>query len=716
MKATRITTVRRKIAGISSIFLALIFIGISWFVIHQVTNEKTQSSIIYMEALSLAFANEADAILEVPLDSARTLAQGYEALSQSLPNDALKLSGQQAQVLLQKNSDFLRVWFYLNGGTQEGVAVTKNVGNGRPTNWVPSNSLQAQALDGAISSNIEQISEPFYETVGGVELYLISLIGPITENGRVIGAVGIDITTDHLARQLSRVKLFDTGFGRLMSALGTVVVHPSASRINKPAPEWSDSQASELLNTLEQGNIFTDLYISVATGEETFKAFVPIQVGNTPRPWYFGTVVLPSEVYASTRILGTQLSFILLFGFLLIVTAIMTVSGKILRPLKNVQEGLSNIAQGEGDLTRTLQVTTRDELGALSQDFNSFVGNLNHIIRDIRIALESLKEAGEGVDTNMSRTVRGHSEIESALDGVKKTMGNQDLSIQTMSSTVEQISGNIESLNSLIQRQAGSLSESSSAIEEMVANIQSVTNNLETNRKSFEKLDQVSERGFDQLSSVTSTISSIAEQSDGLEEANSIITSIASQTNLLAMNAAIEAAHAGEAGKGFAVVADEIRKLAENSAEQSLTIGATLKALQDAIGSVVKDAGDSSHSFEEVRSSVRQVLALQNEMRTAMKEQQTGSEMVLNSIEELHRITQEVTLGSKEMSTGSEDILREVHQLVGSSQQMSIALGSLDRSAETISTAITEMKENTQKNAEGIQKVDEQTSRFRISV
>jgi len=186
------------------------------------------------------------------------------------------------------------------------------------------------------------------------------------------------------------------------------------------------------------------------------------------------------------------------------------------------------------------------------------------------------------------------------------------------------------------------------------------------------------------MDSVSQSAQSAQTHSDHLVEANTIIQSIASQTNLLAMNAAIEAAHAGDAGRGFTVVAEEIRKLAEDSSQQSKDIAGNLKEIKQTIDMVVQTSSDAGNAFGNIEQLVHRVENLVQEIQQAMQEQNTGNQQVLESLKNMQNITMEVKDGSREMKEGAGQILHEMKNLKDSSHELVDQLELISKHTESI--------------------------------
>jgi methyl-accepting chemotaxis protein len=227
-------------------------------------------------------------------------------------------------------------------------------------------------------------------------------------------------------------------------------------------------------------------------------------------------------------------------------------------------------------------------------------------------------------------------------------------------------------------------------------------------------LIEASEVGRSGLQEVAADIQEIARESEGLLEINAVMENISSQTNLLSMNAAIEAAHAGEAGKGFAVVADEIRKLAENSGEQSKTFSTVLKKIKDSIDKITRSTDSVLNKFEAIDSGVRLVSVQEENIRNAMEEQNAGSKQILEAIGQLNEITHMVKDGSVKMLEGSEQVIHESKNLGAVTEEISNGMNEMAAGADQINVAVNRVNTISSENKESIDILVKEVAKFKV--
>jgi methyl-accepting chemotaxis protein len=330
---------------------------------------------------------------------------------------------------------------------------------------------------------------------------------------------------------------------------------------------------------------------------------------------------------------------------------------------------LENLSSKQKDLTKRISICSVDELGTIAGMVNTFCEHLGGGIGKIKYKINGLDHTSYELSINMHNTSAAVEQITSTLDSMKDLMVKQEYGAEEAGKAVSVIKENIDSLKMMIEQQTDSVNMSSSAIEEMTANIHSVNQTLIENSKNVSILSEASENGKTGLQTVAQEIQEIAHDSEGLLEINSVMENIASQTNLLSMNAAIEAAHAGEAGRGFAVVAEEIRKLAESSGDQSKTTTTMLKKIKASIDNITKSSNEVQNRFGAIDESVKTVSVHEQNILHAMEEQEVGGKQILDSIGRLRDITASVKKGSDDMEKSGETLVQETDEFIKTSKE-----------------------------------------------
>ena len=429
-----------------------------------------------------------------------------------------------------------------------------------------------------------------------------------------------------------------------------------------------------------------------------------------------GIFIERAPLFAQIR---SQLSFAaiwLIFITVLVLIVSFAFSKNIVMPLSTIANSFGTLATGAGDLTVRLASKEggNDVMARISSNFNNFLGKLGDIIRSIQSEAAQLGNVSSNLNDNVSRTKNAINDINEKTDVLSKNAINLSASIEETTSTVHEISKTIESLNYQIGNQANSVNESSAAIEEMVANIQSVSNNLGRASKTFTELKGASETGRNTMEGVIESVKETAQHSQQLLEANELIETIASQTNLLAMNAAIEAAHAGDAGKGFSVVADEIRKLAEDTSEQSKKIAEMLRIVVSNIGNVVDQSTDANTVFEDISGQIGNVNDLMAEISMSMNEQAEGSQQVLESLRTMQNTTTLILNGSTEMNTGASMVQKEMVNLRDFAYQVKEVTQNVYDKMEQISTSVDSVSSLSSENNNLSDNLYEQTKGFKL--
>ncbi|MBN1699343.1 MAG: methyl-accepting chemotaxis protein [Spirochaetales bacterium] len=382
------------------------------------------------------------------------------------------------------------------------------------------------------------------------------------------------------------------------------------------------------------------------------------------------------------------------------------------KPLSRVHYRMSEITQGEGDLTQTIDITSKDEVGRLSDVFNLFVNKLRSIVVSIKSSSRKALGIKQHLGSSAEETTAAITEINANIKSIKNQIDELNNKISDTTAGINDITENINSLNMLIQNQANAVNQSSASINQMVSSLNNVANITTLKKNSTMRLSETVMQGGEQLSEMTYVISEINKNIDSISEMVDLIDNIASQTNLLSMNAAIEAAHAGESGKGFSVVADEIRKLAETSRTQANEIGKLLETMVEKI----LQAGDASvktnTAFSEIENEVKDVTQAFDEISLTTAEMSSGGQEVMKAMNVLNDISHNVKDSSSRIRESTDGIKTNIDTLERISIEVVSGMDDIMKGTGNVLGAMEEVRELSMKLGSATDSLNHEVNKF----
>ncbi|ACH93534.1 methyl-accepting chemotaxis protein [Borrelia duttonii] len=433
----------------------------------------------------------------------------------------------------------------------------------------------------------------------------------------------------------------------------------------------------------------------------------------TSSSWYLAIQMNHNNIFSNelNNIKLMSSSIIILFIIVFILIMIIIIKKLIISKIEKLNNIIPKVK--EGDLTIKINSKGKDSISATINHFGYFIENLKNVINSLQGRVKLLKDNG---DLLFNEINKAYDTITNSNRYIEKTQGEIEKQVEFISNTtntIENLSKNIASLDNSIETQASSVEESSSAIEEMIGSIQSVTEITQKAAKSTEELKAFSDDGRKKQEEIIMQIKDIYKNSTRLQEANALISSIASQTNLLSMNAAIEASHAGEAGKGFAIVAEEIKDLAEQVTSQSESVAASINEIMDSINQTVKTSELTNKAFNQIFNSINLVVQVIEEINHTMQEQSIGSQEILKALNTMREITYEVKIGSNEMFRGNKEIINTVSGLGEINITVSNSMKGLKEEIKKLIEAIESIKTFGTTNSDHITKINTDTNQFK---
>ena len=559
------------------------------------------------------------------------------------------------------------------------------------------------------------ITEPFLSQITN-NMQILFAVPVYDDMDTIIGVLSAAAPAKLLSQEIEDIIVGKTGECYILGLTGTTIANKNYERVTGKQNAIEMARTDSSLTSLAT---FTRHALDTQKSEVGYYEYNGVTniASYATIPSTGWTVIIKAPVDEFMRTVNALRRGIMLTGIIILVLSLVIVyiiAYKMMQPVQAVVAALRDIAHGGGDLTVRLPVIGNDEITNLSAYFNETIEKIGLSIRAVGVNSQSMEEVGNELASNMVETASAINEISANIEGVKQQAMTQAASVTETAATIEEIVRTIKQLNGSIEMQAESVAQSSSSIEQMVANIASITKTLESTDGVIKKLASATGDGKETVVTANTVTQKIAEESGGLLEASSVIQHIASQTNLLAMNAAIEAAHAGEAGKGFAVVADEIRKLAEDSATQGKAITATLKILSGEIETLSDSSRTAEEKFSTIFNLSEQVKSMSDRLTEAMREQENGSKEVLTAIKNINMVTVEVSEGSTEMLKGGEGVAEEMQKLNDLTRVITDSMNEMAAGAVQINNAVQEVNEITQKNKHNIESLVSEVNKFKV--
>lgn len=386
-------------------------------------------------------------------------------------------------------------------------------------------------------------------------------------------------------------------------------------------------------------------------------------------------------------------------------------SKKFSKPIEETARILEKMAAG--NLTLRLSAEKgKNEISKMRHSINAFTESINKMVAVSKQNIISLSKVAENLNENSSGI---SSEIKQISDNSSELADQAKTQLETVSLTVDtmgKMSSITNQLSAQIHDQNNDLSQSSAAVEEMISNIKSITENIDKFGNSFNQLSSDSEDGKNKIENVINLIESVSAESKKLLDTNKVIEDVAQQTNLLAMNAAIEAAHAGEAGKGFAVVAEEIRKLSESTTKQSHYIKQTLSSVIENINEVTNAATSAGLTFGEIVNQISSDDSLITEIRSSMEEQSIGSKQIVDALGNIKETTHTIIENSKQMNSGIENVVAQVKELENAAKNLSSKTDEIKKSTQIINSNANKLIGMASENKKFAKELSAQTEKY----
>ncbi|SFM79821.1 methyl-accepting chemotaxis protein [Methanolobus profundi] len=650
----------------------------TYVIVDKVTEQEIDMAYSEAESVSRGYAYQYDSDMQSNQLLAKTLAntmENYDTGNRNEVNAILK-------ELLEDDQGLLGTYVAYEANAFDGndAEFTDADGHDSTGRFVPywsriGGSVSLDPLAGYETDDYYQLPKTLEESVilepfmyDGV--MMISYVSPIMKDGEFAGIAGADVSLDYIDDEVSQVTVFDTGYAFMVSNTGMFMSHPVEKDWigTKYLTDLNDPEIDKMAVDIEKGIGGHIEVVDPTTGKEVTMVYYPMETTD----FSFVLTIPQEEILEGAMELRNQLIIISIIAIIAMAGIAYMIARSITKPIEDIVEDFKHISSDalEGKLDRRAETDIGVDFEAIPRGLNDIMQTLNNIITDITNNSNVIASTSEQMSASIG-------EIATTSEQVSKTIGDIARGAHEQSSKAEDISRAMNDMSANVQDIAVNAQRSAEIATDSSEKTRSVGDRSEELMRQMEDIEKAS------IESVNA-IKELEAKSKQIGEIVSLITNIADQTNLLALNAAIEAARAGEHGKGFAVVADEVRKLAEESGGAAKEISDLINEIQmettvvvdsvergnTTVSSGVQALDETVASMREIVEGSMRVAEMVQDIAAAAEEQSASIEEITAAVEEVTSISQEAAAGTEETSASVEQQDASMHELAQSSHEL----------------------------------------------
>lgn len=544
-------------------------------------------------------------------------------------------------------------------------------------------------------------TEPFTDVNTGKIIVTLSY-RVLDDSGRLIGVSAADIVLDALSEAVKGIKLSQNSRVNIITKDGLYITNENFNAIMKE-DYFSNTQISSFTKTeYLDGKAKTFIEGKHFYGVHRIKDTDWFIVAEGPSSDFSGEY---------TRMILFVFTILLAIIVCLIIMDII-LTRRVSIHFQYIVKGSRIIAQG--DFTQKFPDYMTREASQLSEGFNTLSSGIASLVGTIRESSTSIQDVSNQLASNSREINDSVSTSENAINGMNTTISKQSSAISSVNEAVGQMVQKVGTLTSEIENQNQLILSSSNNIEDMMNSFMEITKSTDTMSSKVGNIVQSSEESTNALKKSVEQIQEVQAESGALLEMNKVISSVASQTNLLAMNAAIEAAHAGEIGKGFAVVADEIRKLAETTSKQAKDSSASLKSIQSKINEVSASSLDVEKSFEGTISEIQNFDATMKALSKAVAEQGYKADAIMDSLTDIKTSAGNVKESAEVISEGTKQVEENCKALSSMQNEVDTGLQACSNASKSLSVNSQNMNRISDQAQNSVGLLSEAVRRFKV--